>query len=363
MARRRPSDLFDPVVDRGALNPSFISSLDQRYTPARLLLQRTFDRLPNPDGNFVRDFQTAGFDARVWELYLFAYGESAGFAVSRPDERPDYRFERNGPIWVEAVTAGPGPWPSSEPSALEMMADVLPIKLGSPLFSKIAKQYWLLPHVAGQPLVFALGDFHDPDPLRWPGDGVLLRYLYGLDAVVTSAPGAIVQVDRVLIGEHQYEKKAPIPSCFFAQPDSNRLSAVLFSNSGTLSKFNRMAYIANPDPNIRMIHYGVAYDDDPRALVPRPFAYVVGEEPESWGEGLTVYYNPWATVPLANDSFPDASAFGSTTICANDCCLIIRCSLLLKSSVWVLPPRQRQTDLLRRDLSTPSSSFPKHSKK
>ena len=25
------------------------------------------------DGNFVKDFQTAGFDARIWELYLHAY--------------------------------------------------------------------------------------------------------------------------------------------------------------------------------------------------------------------------------------------------------------------------------------------------
>jgi hypothetical protein len=26
----------------------------------------------DPDGNFIEQFQTTGFDARLWELYLFA---------------------------------------------------------------------------------------------------------------------------------------------------------------------------------------------------------------------------------------------------------------------------------------------------
>jgi len=41
------------------------------------------------DGNFVEQFQTTGFDPRLWELYLFATFTELGFAhedgVAVPD--------------------------------------------------------------------------------------------------------------------------------------------------------------------------------------------------------------------------------------------------------------------------------------
>lgn len=42
------------------------------------------------DGNFVEQFQTTGFDARVWELYLFATLSEVGYVIDRPHPAPDF---------------------------------------------------------------------------------------------------------------------------------------------------------------------------------------------------------------------------------------------------------------------------------
>ena len=42
------------------------------------------------DGNLVEQFQTTGFDARMWELYLFAVLTEANVVVARPHAAPDF---------------------------------------------------------------------------------------------------------------------------------------------------------------------------------------------------------------------------------------------------------------------------------
>ncbi len=48
------------------------------------------------DGNFVEQFQTSAFDARIWELYLFAVLDEAGYLVDRRYPTPD--FTAVGPL-------------------------------------------------------------------------------------------------------------------------------------------------------------------------------------------------------------------------------------------------------------------------
>jgi len=63
----------------------------------------------------------------------------------------------------------------------EVMAEqenAMPIRFGSPLYSKLQKRYWDLPHVTGHPLVFAIADFHDDQSMLWSSTS-LIDYLYG----------------------------------------------------------------------------------------------------------------------------------------------------------------------------------------
>lgn len=70
-------------------------------------LQKEFD---DPDGNFVEQFQTTGFDARTFELFLFAMFRESGHAINRAYSRPDFLLQKAGiGAWIEAVTANPAP--------------------------------------------------------------------------------------------------------------------------------------------------------------------------------------------------------------------------------------------------------------
>ncbi len=61
------------------------------------------------DGNFVEQFQTTGFNARVWELYLFAALTEANLRLERPDPAPDF-------LAVVSMVNLPGkPPPSTRP--------------------------------------------------------------------------------------------------------------------------------------------------------------------------------------------------------------------------------------------------------
>ncbi|MGE0124415.1 MAG: hypothetical protein AB7L91_02440 [Dehalococcoidia bacterium] len=302
------SDLLTPVVPNDQLNPSFKALVERRsHEPHRDMLRALWREFPNPDGGFVREFQTDHFDRRIWELYVFALGHAGPFTVSRPTHAPDFLFERGDiAIWVEATTANPSPaqpvrpGPKEPDELIAEMNEEIPIRLGSPLYSKLQAKYWEQPHVAGKPLVLAIGDFSQaPGPRH--SDFALHRYLYGMDAKVTSLPGEVVRLEHVHVETHSAWKT--IPSGFFALPGAEHISAVIFSNEGTLPKFGRMAFDPERYPAVRMWRVGGCLDFDPRATYPKAFGYVVGDAPEDWGHGAYVYHNPNAKHPIPLDVF------------------------------------------------------------
>lgn len=101
-----------------------------------------------------------------------------------------------------------------------------------------------------------------------------------------------------------------IPSQFFALDGAEHVSAVLFSNSGTIAKFSPMGYQAGLDPaGLRIRRRGFRHDLDPNADTPLEFDYWVGERDELWGEGISLIHNPRAVVPLDDGAFPQVSNY------------------------------------------------------
>lgn len=314
-------DIITPIVPKEKYHYGFRHLVESNgYAPARELLKIIGRDFSDPDGNFVEQFQTTGFDPRIYELFLFSYFKYSGYGVERSYDRPDFIIERDGVrVCVEASTSNPGPSGSGgpidftkiSPAEMERIRQTLisevPIRMGSPLFSKLSKKYWELPQCRDLPLVLAIEAFHDASAILL-SDTALGSYLYGLRHYPSWAEDGSLVVNADKLHSHQLGKKE-IPSNFFSQPGAENVSAVIFSNTGTIAKFNRMGYQAGyAREGIKMIRGGNCYRHDPNAARPDRFAYDLDNPPriETWGEGLTVFHNPCAKHPLPLMYFKDA---------------------------------------------------------
>ncbi len=313
-----PVDFFKVVRPDKPRHPDFGSLADLHgYLPARRIIEPMMRWYDDADGNFVEQFQTNGFDQRIWELYLFAAFTEIGYVLDRRHAVPDYMLQGpHGTIAVEAVTVAPSqagelaapPSRETEGDRRAYLDEYMPIKFGSALFSKLRKKYWEQGEVAGKPLVFAIEDFSSPGSMV-NTRSALPRYLYGFAYDRRyDADGHLVITPRKL-QEHRWGEKA-IPSGFFDLEDAKHVSAVLFSNSGTIAKFNRMGVLAGFCPDdVVLVRSGTRPNPSPDASAPIPFHEIVnapGYE-EFWSEGLSVYHNPNAAIPLDPRALPYAT--------------------------------------------------------
>src|SRR3569833_2136957 len=104
--KRNPVDFFTPLVPKEKLNRDFatITALEG-YSPAVELIKPMMRWYEDADGNFVEQFQTTGFDTRLWELYIFAMLVEAGYVLDRSVPIPDFQARNAfGEICIEATT-------------------------------------------------------------------------------------------------------------------------------------------------------------------------------------------------------------------------------------------------------------------
>lgn len=313
-----PVDFFTPVHPLDRLNPDFVSLItNEGYSPARGIIEPMMRWYEDADGNFVEQFQTTGFDQRIWELYLFATFVELGYVFDRTYPMPDFVCSGlAGAFSAEAVTVGPTrnggnivPPPPRETQEQQRayLHDYMPIKFGSPLFAKLKKRYWERPHVADAPFVLAIADFSSPGSMIHTASA-LERYLYGLDQVAERDADGHLVIKPLRIEEHRFGTKS-IPSGFFRIPDAKHVSAVLTSASGTISKFNRMGVLAGfGSGKVVLIRQGTAVDLNPDASEPKMFRALVNSAgyDESWVEGLNVFHNPDATLAFDSNLIPGA---------------------------------------------------------
>ena len=309
-------DVFAPIVPPAKMSMAFASLLNaEGFSCARELIEAMMPYFEDVDGNFVEQFQSTGFDARFWELYLFAFLTEGGYVFDRQFKAPDFVCRGiSQQIFVEAVTVNPTregniitepPVPEEKQELVHYFKQYMPIKWGSALTSKLRKEYWTLPHVQGKPIVFAIQDFHAPRSMTFT-HSTLIPYLYGLAfAAYYDAEGKL-HVDGTPIQEHRWRDKR-IESGFFRLPNSEMISAVIQNPTATISKFNRMGRLAGfGSKAVRMLRAGMAYNPSPNAALPVKYFRDVDSEGyrETWSEGLNIFHNPDARYPLDDYFFP-----------------------------------------------------------
>jgi hypothetical protein len=306
----KPVDFFTPIVSNEMLNRSFRNLISERgLSSALALIRELMYYFEDVDKNFVRQFQTSGFDARIWELYLYALFTELGYGLDRSYASPDFHcVGPRGEFFVEATTVNPSAQPPDVGDTPERayFENYVPIKFGSVLLSKLNKRYWDLPHVKGMPLIFAVQDFHMIRAMSWSNTS-LVEYLYGIRQVRRHNDDGSTSIVSEPINEFVWKEKR-VPAGFFLQPSTENVSAVIANSEGTISKFKRIGFIAGfGDRSLRMIRNGRAYASG--ALDPTNFVREVSapEYAETWCEGLAVYHNPRAKYPLRREAIPCAA--------------------------------------------------------
>lgn len=294
--------------------------------PARVVFKELGPWLAPSDPHFVKEFQTKHFDQRLWELYLWAVFRELGYDVTQP-EAPDFHVvSPRSEFTVEATTCAPSekgvladhPDPKTPEAMKAFLQDYMPMKFGNALTGKLNKKnaagesYWERGPGAGKPFAVAVADFHKPG-----GDGeigsmtytqeALWLYLYGRRIEWEFIDGKL-SIRTVKIDEHTYKTKT-IEAGFFDLDGAENISAIVFSNAGTLAKFDRMGVDAGfaPDDH-RYYRYGFRLDPDPNAVIGTIFTdEVVAENGESWSDELQVFHNPRAIFPLPLEAFAGAT--------------------------------------------------------
>ncbi len=312
-----PVDFFTTITAEAKINPGFKALRDnETFTGARGIVEPMMRWYQDADGNFIEQFQTTGFDARIFELYLFAVFTEMDFEISRIHAVPDFVCSSPfGEFSVEAVTLNPsrdeaGNTVSQPPhdTVDEMRAyinEYMPIRFAGALKSKLEKKYWEKDHVAGKPLLFAVQDFSAPGSMMYTRSG-FERYMAGYEHDYEKDADGKLIIKPKKVENHIWGTKI-VPSGFFRQECSEHVSAVLFSNSGTISKFSRMGVVAGfGSPNVTTFRLGLAVDHDPNATKPRFFRVQVDGDKysEEWREGIDIWHNPNALYPLDPDLLP-----------------------------------------------------------
>ena len=311
--RGRPMDFFAPRISAERAHPTFRILVEQeRYSPARELMAAMMPFYEDADGNFVEQFQSTAFDARLWELYLFAAFTELGYAGEEDAVVPDLLLSGlAGRIAIEATTVNPpqrgtAPEPRSQEEIRDYLENYVQIKCARALTRKLyhKRRYWDAPDVDGAPFVIALQDFHTP--------GAMTRIVPLATEYVFGVRHSVVDGERRIerLAEHVYGGSRE-PSFFFGLPEAENVSAVFLNPQGTITKFNRLGYVAGfGSRDVRMVRAGIARGelnpDDPR---PTRFRHDVAHPTyqEDWIEGAAVLHNPTARIPLNPAQIPGAA--------------------------------------------------------
>jgi hypothetical protein len=315
-----------PGTDSEKLHPHFRVLFEEpSRAPARAVFKEIGPWLTPSDPHFVSEFQFNQFDQRLWEVYLWSALREMGFDITQP-EAPDFLCRAPGlEFTVEATTVTAStsgaladhPDPKTPDEMRAFLADYMPMKFGSSLTSKLNKKnaagesYWERGTTAGAPFILAIADFHksggpnDREGGSMPyTQSAIWPYLYGNRMDWDLLDGTLV-IRAIPVEKFTYNGKV-VPAGFFDLPGAENVSAVLFSNAGTLAKFDRMGIAAGFDaPGYRYFRSGLRLDPDPNAVHGRPFVEEVAPDSysEGWADELQLFHNPRAKHPLRRSDF------------------------------------------------------------
>ena len=297
------TDLFQLLPSSKALHQNFLALRDSAlHRPVRDFMNDIYHRMGDPNGGFLRNFQGNGFHARVFELAVYEYLSTAGFSVDHSHDQPDFLITKgNETICFEATTTNPpdrsdrdisifGVQPLTGEELFEKIYREFPKRILSSLSKKVRHHYHKLPQCKGRPLVVAVGPYFEPGSVTMTDDA-LVYALYG-------------------VGETYGMPISKEP--FFDQPQNRTISAILYTNQYTVPRFFRLADGALDQHNVTIFRQGYCMIDVGPTHEYLQYRYQVGHPSapiETWGQGVTLFLNQNAMVPIDAEALPSTSVF------------------------------------------------------
>ena len=306
--QKKALDFLNPLFPEQDLNFYFKELIfNDAYLPAKQLISYLIRYYETDDVGVVGQFQKDGFHSRIWELYLYAMFSEINFSFELTDKVDFLCQNHNGKIAVEATCINPKD-PNRHDIPLEecqkeaQNLDKICIKINDVLIRKLRKKYW--EKFENVPLVIAIQDFSYPfssQLMTLP----LMIFLYG----ERLKKDKNIYNKMIDIKNHKWEHRTR-RSNFWAMSDSENISAVICNTQGTLPKFNRMGILAgfksisNSEIKRSMIFM---QNGDFSNIKTTEFIDINNDNySETWCEGLNVFHNPKAKIPLNPSFFPNA---------------------------------------------------------
>lgn len=305
-------DLLTPLYDDDKLHQHFKTISDGRVGRhfQREELLRWLEGFPDRDNKFVKEFQTT-FNSSFWEIYLHSVFRDYRFTLDWTYAAPDFLVSAADITFtVEATTANHAADAQPEwghPMTPEFYENIdfnelnriAIIRLANAFMGKSQKfndKYANHGHVKGRPFVLAVAPFEQPGfhlQAYRPIEALLFDH-YVDEAEYIANPERFPNgpVSRSL-GSVEKDNGAEIELGFFHNRRFSHISAVVFSHLATWGKVDAMC--GNPDAIIRSIWS--------TAEGMKPVAVRASESTEKITDGLRVYHNPYATVPLPLEVF------------------------------------------------------------
>lgn len=315
-------DVFKDGACKGETHPNFTILKDGvPFGSAKKTIQEISYHYQDIDGNFIEQFQSKnGFDSRLFEMYLYCFFREQEFNFSRKYDAPDYMIDKMGQeIAVEAVIVsrtkdnvydGQPLYVDNIENIISKLSNEIPLKFASVIYDKSKKRYWEKEHVKGKPFVLAIADFHADMSMTYTFNS-LVEYLYGYnyDHTTYSETGELI-INPRKVKNYIKENGTEIPSGFFLNKDNENISAVIFSATATLSKFNRIGKQVGFGSTDTILHRTmVIYNHEENADKPIISQYTVNKDSnETWSEGVVIYHNPYAKEPLNPNLFDETVA-------------------------------------------------------
>lgn len=310
-------DFFEPVVSHDKMHSNFIGTLGPASENARNLFNEWADGFIDRDNKIIKEFQTT-FNSTFWEVYLYAVFKDYNFQVDFSYPRPDFLVGKNNfSIVVEATTsnAADGKTPEWEKKLINSKGEVcIPdrfdalnkeamIRLCNSINAKEKKytsSYSKLEHTKGKPFVIAIAPFEQPY-FNMQYDRAIMSVLYDY----------YVNEDEFLDNPNKYPDGPPtehlnyvtkdngvdIPLGFFCNKDYENISAVIFNCSATFGKLQALANKNNDNVHIYST-WSTYPEGKPTPIIAKSSDYL-----EEISDGLMVFHNPFAKVPVPTDFF------------------------------------------------------------